>query len=610
MKVDNNITPCCYSYIRFSTPEQKKGDSLRRQQEASKEYAESRGLILNDSLNLQDEGVSAFSGDNKTKGSLGRFLELVLKGKISKGSILIVESLDRLSREAVLDALQTFLSILKEGITVVTLMDNKEYTEKKMADGIHDLLISITIMARAHEESLTKSKRLGETWRQKRAKLKDVKMTKTCPAWLTLSEDRKAFHPIAGRLEIIERIFNLSVSGYGVNLIAKKFNEEGIPVWGTGKGWHASYIQKVLYNRAVIGEFQPHTRKDRVRVPTGEPITDYFPRMIDDELFYQVHTRLSNNPSTGGRSAKIGNLFRHLAICGYCGSPMNYVHKGNQQRIAKYFVCDSGRRGRGCDYVSIRYNEVENAILTFCKEIDFDAIFSDEDDQNDNQEKTLKRTIESREAMLAQAENRQNNLLDSLSDENNKELRNAIKNKIKEPLNDIEIYKKEISESRKDLYGLEYERKQLRSNINNISDFYNNKSLENIDNRIKLRAHLQSILKKVVIYPAGERVDEDIYQTLLNAQLEIAKKNGNSSQADVEKITNHVRETLFHGVNDRSRRCIRLELKNGKIMVLRPSLEKTKEYMSHVEIDGDSFSVTFPGEDTPREFVYNAELID
>ena len=47
-----------YSYIRFSTPEQLKGDSLRRQLETSRAYAEKHGLLLDDSL--RDIGIAAF----------------------------------------------------------------------------------------------------------------------------------------------------------------------------------------------------------------------------------------------------------------------------------------------------------------------------------------------------------------------------------------------------------------------------------------------------------------------------------------------------------------------------------------------------------------------
>ena len=49
-----------YSYLRFSTPEQLKGDSQRRQLEAARAYALEQGLELDESLTFQDLGVSGF----------------------------------------------------------------------------------------------------------------------------------------------------------------------------------------------------------------------------------------------------------------------------------------------------------------------------------------------------------------------------------------------------------------------------------------------------------------------------------------------------------------------------------------------------------------------
>src|ERR1700758_3473375 len=54
------MTQRAYSYIRFSSPEQAKGDSLRRQTEAAEAYAKERGLSLDSSLTFRDLGISAF----------------------------------------------------------------------------------------------------------------------------------------------------------------------------------------------------------------------------------------------------------------------------------------------------------------------------------------------------------------------------------------------------------------------------------------------------------------------------------------------------------------------------------------------------------------------
>jgi DNA invertase Pin-like site-specific DNA recombinase len=110
-----------FSYIRFSTPEQARGDSLRRQLEAAKDWCAQRGLVLDDTL--RDLGRSAYKGGHAQFGALRDFLALVESGEVERGSYLIVESLDRLSREAVLDALPRLLDLIAAGITVVTRAD-------------------------------------------------------------------------------------------------------------------------------------------------------------------------------------------------------------------------------------------------------------------------------------------------------------------------------------------------------------------------------------------------------------------------------------------------------------------------------------------------------
>ena len=109
-------TPTAYSYRRFSSLEQSKGDSLRRQTELSEQYAIEHNLVLDDSLSLLDAGVSAYRGANSTEGALSRFIEAVKDGRVASGSWLLVESLDRLSRNTVDNALALFLQLLQSGI--------------------------------------------------------------------------------------------------------------------------------------------------------------------------------------------------------------------------------------------------------------------------------------------------------------------------------------------------------------------------------------------------------------------------------------------------------------------------------------------------------------
>ena len=136
-----------YSYVRFSKKDQANGDSLRRQVAASEAYCKRKGLQLDEGLHLHDLGMSAFQGKNADVGALGTFREAVRIGRVPKGSILIIESLDRLSRSEIDDAYDLFRELLKAGIGITTLTPEREYTKANVNDLV-GLLEPLFIMSR------------------------------------------------------------------------------------------------------------------------------------------------------------------------------------------------------------------------------------------------------------------------------------------------------------------------------------------------------------------------------------------------------------------------------------------------------------------------------
>src|SRR5215472_16432908 len=104
-----------YSYLRWSTPIQSWGDSDRRQIEWATAWCEQNDCVLAEVY--RDSGVSAFEGKNRSKGALRDFLNAVKSGKI-KPKYLVVENLDRLSREDPFEAMDLLREIVKSGITL------------------------------------------------------------------------------------------------------------------------------------------------------------------------------------------------------------------------------------------------------------------------------------------------------------------------------------------------------------------------------------------------------------------------------------------------------------------------------------------------------------
>jgi DNA invertase Pin-like site-specific DNA recombinase len=378
--------PKAFSYVRMSTSGQLLGDSLRRQLEASRTYASKHGFELVDET-LRDLGVSAYKGANVKEGALGQFLEAAKGGKIPPGSFLLVESIDRISRQEITKALTLFLSIIDAGINLVTLNDEHVYSAQKT--DLTDLIVSLVGMSRAHEESLHKSRRVAAAWANKRKNASTKPLTATCPAWLRLNSDRSRYEVIEPRAEIVRYIFAESAAGIGSYKITRLLNEKRVRCLGPGNGWQSSSVKHLLTNRAVLGEYQCHRYVNGKRVPDGEPVKGYFPAIIDETTFYRVQAGLRQRRGRGGRKGpSVGNLFAGgLLRCAYCKGTMKREGKGDRGRSS--IVCYGALHGLGCERARWAYEDFETSVLSFVRELDLGSIIGDDDSKRAGLEKEI-----------------------------------------------------------------------------------------------------------------------------------------------------------------------------------------------------------------------------
>jgi len=357
-----------YSYIRFSTPEQMKGDSLRRQTEAAAIYAAANNLDLDQTLTFEDLGKSAFRGANAQTGALSAFRRAVEDGVIATGSVLLVENLDRVTRQDPWDAMAVFKGILDAGVSIVTLQDRREYSRATMKENPMRIMESIITMIRANEESETKSRRLKATWINKRAVAQSRPLTSISPAWLTLKDGK--FSIVEDRANVVRRIFSMSLEGVGQHKIAETFNRENIPTFGKAALWHRSYVSKILQNPAVIGTIVPHLMdySDGRRVRKAlEPVPNYFPAVIEVETFQRIQAMNVGSHAplvrTTMKTPELQNILGGLARCPKCHSTMTRVTKGKDGG-KPYLVCTKAKAGAGCEYHGVRLEAIELSLKT------------------------------------------------------------------------------------------------------------------------------------------------------------------------------------------------------------------------------------------------------
>ena len=303
-----------YSYIRFSKGLQAKGDSFRRQLDNTRDYCRRRGLQLDESLHFRDLGVSGWTGRNLNSGALGAFIDACKRGIVKPGSALVIESLDRLSRQKPRKVLSVMHSLLDDyEIDIHVTSADKVFLSQSENEGM-DLFYAVALATRANDESETKSKRLLEAWEQKRknAREKKLLLRTELPWWLVLQRG-KIVSPPARRATVVE-IFKLTKAGYSSAQIARMLNAKKRPTWRPQKLWGSARVRGLVRSKAPQG-FLSATQKTRVAGRHYE-MPGYYPVLIDEKLAASARATLDNNTrGNRGRPSKNRrptNIFRGL----------------------------------------------------------------------------------------------------------------------------------------------------------------------------------------------------------------------------------------------------------------------------------------------------------
>ena len=370
------MSGCVYSYLRFSDPRQATGHSADRQNAYAKKWAEDRGLILDESLSLRDEGLSAYHQRHVKSGALGAFLEAVESGRIAPGSVLVVEGLDRLSRAEPIQAQAQLAQIVNAGITVVTASDGKEYSREKLKANPMDLVYSLLVMIRAHEESDVKSKRvkaaikkLCQDWVD--GKYRGLIRNGHDPAWVKLVDGK--YELIPERAEAIRMAVQLYTDGYGAEEIFKRVHAAGLRI-SHGQTEYKANFYKQLTKRVLVGEKELSVDGENFA------LKGYYPPVITELEWADMRT----TAETRGRSklkGEVPHILTGLGItsCGYCGSQMAGQNNGRKPRLPDGRISDTYRRLR-CAHRMYRIDcpgadgscssgPVERALLNFCSDM-------------------------------------------------------------------------------------------------------------------------------------------------------------------------------------------------------------------------------------------------
>ncbi|MEG5884556.1 recombinase family protein [Enterobacter ludwigii] len=384
----------CFIYHRVSSEIQLAGAGIQRQADNLEAYVERTNLLSEmedpEATIISDQGVSAFKGLNMSEGELGRWMEQVRAG-MWDGSALVLESIDRFSRQNPFTVVAYLSELVNHNITIHDVSLNMLINRTNSA-----MLPIVTMSAqRAYEESKIKSDRIRDGWRRKRENAfnNGTIVTNKRPQWIDVQDDK---YVLNDKVAIVREIFRLYQTGIGTPTIAKLLNAKGDEwLFESGRLWRGESVHKILKNKRVTGTiFISEIIRDYNS--TSNPVDqktyemDVYPISIPKEEFDLVQQLLKTRRPNNGRittsketdELKKGNIFNSVCRCARCGEAMyhnvvlaNRDSKKNGKFTEEYrYIRCIGERDGLCENKALRYEVVEQFVIEHIKGMDFTQI--------------------------------------------------------------------------------------------------------------------------------------------------------------------------------------------------------------------------------------------
>lgn len=515
-------------YYRLSRDEDVELNSLNNQRGILVDFVDSKGYdIVGESF---DDNVSGMHFERE---GIHKLCEAVDKGLIDA---VIVKDLSRLGRHRTQTAV--FIDYLRQHkVKVLSVTENIDTSDEN-----DDLLVGFKgIVNDLYAKDISKKIRAGYLQKQKNG------IIITTPMGYYKDKNTDEIVIVEEEAQIIRRIYELYLSGYGMKSIMNLLNNEGVKAPQYYQNlrykkklpytrpdickkylWNATTVKRVLQNEFYMGTLICHkysTSKinhTRTAIPEEERFVheNYVPAIIPKEKWEQVQ-HIINQKSEGhvrASSSKPCHRYTGLIKCGDCGCIFSCkIRKRDGQADRIEYVCNGYHRyGRNqCTPHRINETEIDRLIydeILRIKEIAMAKYQTVEDDIKRwmRQEGTVKGTIDKLNVQL---------------EVHREDLKSLLLERIRDKAH-ADIYDDMIAKCELQIAWLEKE-------INSILDY--NATIKSRKSDIKSTIEL---LEKIV--QEGEITDANI-RMLVN-KIVVSEQNGMISiQIKLNaKFTNHI----------------------------------------------------------------------
>lgn len=531
-------------YYRLSRDEDEELNSLSNQRSILVEYAEKNGYnIVGESY---DDNVS---GMHFNREGINKIYEQVENDAIEA---IIVKDMSRLGRHKTQTAL--FIDYLREHeVRVLSVTENLDTSNED-----DDLIIGFKgLFNDMYARDISKKVRAGMVQKQKKG------FVMIPPLGYFKDKNTGEIKVVEKHAEIVRRIFNMYLEGYGFSAIARILNEEGVkspayyqkkllgknlgynkPKIGFKYLWDNTGVKRILVNDFYIGTLTchktynnkiTHVRKD---LPKEEQFVheNFVTPIISKEKFNQVQKLIEQKREGKVRasSGKPCHRYSGLLKCGDCGSTFVAIRRrwrNKPERIE--YSCNGYHRYGKENCTPHRINESELDELVYSEILRISEQAKDNYNKVDEevskwrkQKNSVTSKIKSLKGELAQRKTDQKEiLLERIRDREHAEVYDEM---LESCESDIKKIKTEIYEIENYDDTIKKRKAELKNTLEIMEEIVAEGAVSN--------SNLRQLIDKIVIHETADRLDIRIgIQADFTTHMKIYDGEG-EQQADLEVI--------------------------------------------------------------------------
>jgi DNA invertase Pin-like site-specific DNA recombinase len=460
-------------YARYSSEKQNE-QSIEGQLRVCKEYAKRQNLkIVNSYI---DRAQSGKDDDRK------EFSKMMSDSTKDLFDYVIIYKLDRFSRNKYDSAVHNH-TLKKNGVRRLSAMEN-------ITDGPEGVLMESILEGMAEYYSLELEQKVRRGIKENLLKGKTIGGNRL----FGYTTENSKHVIVSSEADIVIKIYEMYLDGYTASEIVSAINL-------LGYSFNNNKVYRALKNKKYIGIYEHD----------DEVYTNIYPRIISDELFYKVQSRLNKNKKApAARKAKVPYYLTGKLYCGKCGRPMNADSTNKLDKTYHYYTCNKSKvSNHKCSTGRISKTQIETIVANYViNDIITDKHFHE----------LFKESIESYNEAIA--DNTKVKQLEITLKKTNKQIKNIV-DTVKDGLSSSSLLQ-ELSrlESLAEDMKSEIDKENLLtpSKIDDRIAYYLIKDFLNLSNKEKTTEYVLDAFVKKVIY------DDDSVTIAINFNKELEYK--------------------------------------------------------------------------------------